>query len=327
MPVTKAATPWSAWSSDRSRPEGTVRRADDVRIDRGDPQREGQDRQRGTCEHEQRAGLAIERPRLTRHGKRHAKTQQHEQEAPFGHEADAGDEAEEKCPSHYWPLGIGERGDEQRERRRKQRKRMGDAVVDLPAEPEEQHEREGKGGGKARARDRAQQREGEQNAGGCDQAVAQDEIGERPWTNELLHDPKQPFIERRVTQLVSAGETALQELGGECVLQGAPRRDTAQSINTKAKHQINQKAATPRVVSIWPASFVIQPSFVSARPLYTAADKRPAHAYKGAHAEVVRPKISAKNWLCQPGLPQGAGRFGAHHHQAARRRLRAVGEL
>jgi hypothetical protein len=223
MPVTKAATLERLVEREVA-PGRRGTAADQVRIDRGEPQREGQDRQHGTCNHKQRAGLAIERPRLARRRKRHAEAQQHEQEAPFGHEADAGDEAEEKCARCRWPLGIGERGDEHRERCRKQRKRMGDAVVDLPAEPEEQHEREGKGGGKARARDRAQQREGEQNAGGCDQAVAQDEIGERPWTNELLHAPKQPFIEWRVTQLVSAGEMALQEFGGERVSQGAPRR-------------------------------------------------------------------------------------------------------
>jgi hypothetical protein len=63
--------------------------------------------------------------------------------------------------------------------------------------------------------------------------------------------------------------------------------DTAQSISTKAAHQSSQKAATPRAVSIWPASFDIPPSFVAAS-LYTAADKRLALAYKGAHAEVRR---------------------------------------
>ena len=77
----------------------------------------------------------------------------------------------------------------QRKHRGEQRERVGDALMDLPAEPEEQHEREGKGGGKARARDRAQERHSEQDAGGCDQGVAQDEIGERSGTNDLLHAP------------------------------------------------------------------------------------------------------------------------------------------
>jgi hypothetical protein len=53
-----------------------------------------------------------------------------------------------------------------------------------------------------------------------DQRVAQHEVGERAGANELLHRPQQPFIERRVAQLVSTGEMALQKLGGERVLQG-----------------------------------------------------------------------------------------------------------
>ena len=204
--------------------------------------------------------------------------------------------------------------------------------MDLPAEPEEQHEREGKGGGKARARDRAQERHSEQDAGGCDQGVAQDEIGERSWTNDLLHAPQQPFVERRVAQLISAGEMALQELGGERVLQGPPRRhrpehqhegqgpEQPEGRHPACRQHLAGKLRHPTLI-------------VRPRPLYTAADKRPALAYKGAHAEAVRPKSPAtkwpenwpaKDWLCQPGLPQGAGRFGAHHHQAARRRLRAV---
>ena len=65
-------------------------------------------------------------------------------------------QSEQECAGRRRPLGIGERGDEQRKRRCEQRKRVRDAVMDFPAEPEEQHERERKGGGKARARDRAQ---------------------------------------------------------------------------------------------------------------------------------------------------------------------------
>jgi hypothetical protein len=60
-------------------------------------------------------GLAIDPPRLTRDGKRHAKTQQHEQKAPFGHGPMPMMRPRRKCPSHDRPLGIGERGDEQRE--------------------------------------------------------------------------------------------------------------------------------------------------------------------------------------------------------------------
>jgi hypothetical protein len=128
-----------------------VRRPTRVRIDRGEPQTERQDRQCGACEHEQRARLAVHPPRLRRDCKRRRKAQQHEQEAPFGHEPEANDQSEEECTGRRRPLGIGERGDEKREHRGEQRERVGDALMDLPAEPEEQHEREGKGGGKARA--------------------------------------------------------------------------------------------------------------------------------------------------------------------------------
>ena len=224
----KTSAPCSASLCRQAAPRWDGAAADEVGIDSGEPQRERQDRQRGAREHEQRAGLAIDPPRLRRHGERHAEAQDHEQEAPFGHEADADDEAKHKCARRRRPLGISERCNPQRKRRREQRKRMGNAVMDFPAEPEEQHERERKGGGKARARDRAQKRHGEQNAGGGDQAVAQDEVGQRARAHELLHRPQQPFIERRVAELIAAGEMPLQELGGERVLQGAPRRDGPQ---------------------------------------------------------------------------------------------------
>ena len=52
---------------------------------------------------------------------------------------------------------------------------------------------------------------------------------------------------------------------------------------------------------------LIQPSLVRPRPLYTAADKRPALAYKGAHAESIprkkRPKKGrTKKWLPRIGF-------------------------
>jgi hypothetical protein len=60
--------------------------------------------------------------------------------------------------------------------------------MDLPAEPEEQHEREGKGGGKARlATVRKSAKVNRMPV--LRSGVAQDEIGERPGTNELLHAP------------------------------------------------------------------------------------------------------------------------------------------
>jgi hypothetical protein len=135
-------------------------------------------------------GIAKDPPRLARRGKRHAEAQQQEQEAPFGHEPEAHDQSEKECAGRRRPLGKGKCGDKQRKHRREQRERVGDALMDLPAEPEEQHEREGKGGGKARASDRAQQRHSEQNAGGCDQGVAQDEVRQRAGPNGLLHGPQ-----------------------------------------------------------------------------------------------------------------------------------------
>jgi len=42
---------------------------------------------------------------------------------------------------------------------------------------------------------------------------------------ELLDCPEQPFVERRVAELIADGEMALKKLGGERVLQGASRRD------------------------------------------------------------------------------------------------------
>ena len=116
-----------------------------------------------------------------------AEADDHEQEAPFGHEPKADDESEEKCAHGRRPLGIGERGDEERERSGEQRERMGDAVMNFPAEPVEQHERQREGGGEALARNRTQQRHVEQESDGGDQRVAQHEVGERAGANELLH--------------------------------------------------------------------------------------------------------------------------------------------
>src|SRR6187401_3434445 len=77
----------------------------------------------------------------------------------LANEPEADDESEKKCAHGRRPLGINERGDEERERSGKQRERMGDAVMNFPAEPVEQHERQREGGGKTLARDRTAERQ------------------------------------------------------------------------------------------------------------------------------------------------------------------------
>ena len=77
-------------------PLGHGAAADEAWIDAVEPQKEGNDRQRRAHEYDQRLRVAVDAPRFRRDRERKPKTQHHEQEAPFGHEADAGDEAEEK---------------------------------------------------------------------------------------------------------------------------------------------------------------------------------------------------------------------------------------
>ena len=125
------------------------------------------------------------------------------------------------------PLGIGERGDEQRERPPRAARACGRRCDGSPsrtrrtARARAKRRRQG-----ARSRPCAESATVEQDAGGGDQGVAQDEIGQRARAQRACCTrPQQPFIERRVAELIAAGEMALQELGGERVLQGAPRRD------------------------------------------------------------------------------------------------------
>ncbi len=102
---------------------------------------------------------------------------------------------------------------------------MGDAVMGLPAEPEQEHQREGEGSRHAALAGRAPRGKVEQDAGGRDQRIAQNEIRQRAGAGELLHPPQQPFIERRIPELITAGEMALQDLRLQRVLQRAAGRN------------------------------------------------------------------------------------------------------
>ena len=78
----------------------------------------------GGGRHEQRPRVGVDAPRRRHHRERHAKTEDEQQKAPFGHDAETDDEPEGERLQRGRLVGIGEGCDPQRKARDQERKGM-----------------------------------------------------------------------------------------------------------------------------------------------------------------------------------------------------------